>query len=391
MTLFPKNKPFLKTIAFVSSYALLAGCVLETDDENVTSSEHYAVITTNEGNDSSNISIVSLSDFSVDNTNYATGSTDTSVATHGEFFYHLARTPEGVVTKFSINEPDADLSQHKAQETNEDSSNPHKLVIKNETTGYLIRYGKSEIWIVNPSANNDEVYKTGEIDLSTYAGDDGTPEATDALLIDNKLYVLMQNLDRNNGWTPGTAYLAIFDTGNNNIELETNTDANTPKGIELSVKNPNEMDYLESNNTIYIAGLGPYFPVDFSGGVESVNISDYSTNVVIDRSDTEQQFFGQTKHVAILNSTRGYIVGYAAWKDTGVYSFNPSTGIVDTQALFINKDISDIEIGPLGNLWVANRSDSGINIVDTVDNTISEQLIETNLLPNDIEFISIPK
>jgi len=383
-----------KSIAIVCTVSLLTACFHEkNEDANVTSSNHYAVVTTNiagvDGNTGSgDVSIISLEDYSIDNTNFGTG-TDTTVSTNNEHYYHLGRTPEGNVTKFHINNPENYLSQHKAQETNDVSSNPHKLIVKDENTAFLIRYEKSEIWIVNPSAANNETYKTGSIDLSNYAGDDGTPEATDAILIDNKLYVLMQNLDRNNGWIPGIGYLAIFDTDNDNEEIDTNSDDSTPHGIALSVTNPNEMDYLETNNTLYIAGVGPY-SVDYTGGIEAIDTTDYSSNIIIDRTDTSIQSFGQTKHVAILNSTRGYFVGYVAWQDTGVYSFNPTTGEIDDNPLLVNKDISDIEIGPLGDLWVANRSDFGITIFSTVDNTVTQELISTGTVkPSDIEFISV--
>ena len=386
--------PLLKSIALASTLVLLNACIIQNDDD-VTESDHYAVITANKygaiGSDgSSDISIISLEDFSIDNTNFGAGS-DVTVSTNKDHFYHLDRK-KGNVSKFHINNPETILSQHATQDTNVSTSNPHKLIIKDDNTGYVIRYNSSEIWIVNPSANNSETYQTGSVDLNDYTSDDGNAEATDAMLIDNKLYVLIQNLE---SYAPQTAYIAIFDTDNMNVEIETNTDVNTPKGIALIGTNPSKFVYLSSNKMIYVSNIGSYAP-DYNGGIESVNINNYSTDLIVDdgtTGETSDHPYGQTISLAILNSTRGYFVGSASYQKTNVYSFNPTSGEIDATPLFTTeKDISDIEIGPLGDLWVSNRTDVGITIFSTVDHSISQALISTDpLFPDNIEFVSIQK
>lgn len=386
-----RKKNLVQAISLVSASFILNGCFHAEDDEDVTPSDHYAVISTQASDNSAgDISIISLEDYSADNTNFSGGS-DSVVSTYGEYIYRLGRFGQDNITRIDINDLDATPKQYSTDDVSEESSNPYKLVVKDDSTGYLIRYGSSKIWIVNPLADTAEDFKTGEIDLSDYSGSDSIPEMADALLVDTKLYVLIQNLDRDNGWVPGTAYVAVIDTSNNNTEIETNTDASTPKGIQLSVTNPNKLVYLSTNNTMYISGVGPYFPADYSGGIESIDLSDNSTNLVVDDGTSEAHPYGQVNNIAVLNSTRGYFIGYSAWKDTAVYSFNPTTGAVDSTPLLENKDISDIEIGPLGNLWVTDRNNSGITIFDTVDNTVFKELIDTDLVPSDIEFISVPK
>jgi len=386
-----RNKYLVQTISLASASLILSGCFHTEEDENATSSDHYAIISTQASDNSAgDISIISLEDYSTDNTNFAGGS-DTVVSTYDKYIYRLGRFGQDNITRLDVNDLEATPKQYSTDDIDDESSNPYKLVVKNDTTGYLIRYGTSKIWVVNPLADTAEDFKTAEIDLSVYSGSDNIPEMTDALIVDDKLYILMQNLDRDNGWIPQTAYVAVIDTNNGNDEIETNTDANTPKGIQLTVTNPNKMVYLSSNNTIYISGVGPYFPADYSGGIESINLADNSTSLVVDDGDTDTHPYGQINNIAILNSTRGYFVGYSAWQDTAIYSFNPTTGAVDDTALLENKDISDIEIGPLGNLWVTDRNNSGITIFNTVDNSVLKELIDTDLVPSDIEFISVPK
>ncbi len=390
-----KKNIFVRGLALVSIASLLVGC-FDEDGNAVTPSIHYAVISTaSADNSSGDISIVSLEDYSADNKNYA-GETDTVISTYGENFYRVGRFKQDNITKLHIDSPEAEdvIWQFSANGEGEEKSNPYKLVVKSENTAYLIRYGQSSIWIVDPSVASTEAenFVIGEIDLSSYtAGEsDTTPEAADALLIDNKLYVLMQNLDA--AWTPGIAYIAVFDTENSHAEIATNTDSATPLGIQLKGKNPSKMEYLSANNTLYVAGVGSYektwtdpvTPPDYAGGIEKIDLADYSTEIIVDDGET----YGQTTNIAILSSTRGYFVGYSAWQDTAVYSFNPTTGAVDATALLENADVSDIEIGPLGNLWITNRNESGITIIDTVNNSVFKALIDTDLKPVDIEFIS---
>ena len=389
-----KKNGLIKSMLIAGSMSVLSGCFHDGEDNSVTSLTYYAVISTQSSDYSSgDISIISLDDYSADNTNYG-GPSDTSISTDGEYVYRIGRLPQDNITKVNMDPVDFEnvLWQFSTNGSNESgSSNPYKLVVKNENTAYLIRYGQSTIWIVDPSVEKNATiaeFKTGEIDLSQYtSGDsDTTPEAADALLIDNKLYVMIQNLDAN--YAPGVAYVALFDTENSNLEIETNSNSDTPKGIELKTTNPKKMEYLATNNTIYLSGVGSYAP-DYAGGIEKINLADYSTEIIVDDGDVNEHPYGQTVDIAILNSTRGYFVGYTAWKDTAVYSFNPSTGKVDATPLLENADISDIEIGPLGNLWVTNRNQSGVTIFDTVDNSVFKALIDTGLAPNDIEFVSV--
>ena len=392
---------FIRAITLAITASTLTACFHE-DEESACSpskADHYAVVSTQAPDFSSgDISIISFDNFCSDNKNVGSLS-DTAISTYGEDFYHIGRYKQDNVTKYNINSPENNLWQYSANGTGEESSNPYKLVIKDENTGYLIRYGQPTIWIVDPSATDETSFKTGEIDLADYAGDDGIPEAADALIIDDKLYVLMQNQDRDNPdyWRPGIAHLAIYDTANDNQEVDTNADDNTPNGIILTIRNPTKMEYLSSNNTIYVSGVGLYAksytnpptPAEYTGGIESVDITTFDTNLIVDDGDSDAHPYGQISNIAVLNSTRSYFVGYAESKDTSIYNFNPTTGIVDTTPLLANKDISDIEIGPLGDLWIANRSESGITVISTVDNTVSHKIIDTDLLPNDIEFISI--
>lgn len=391
------NKSLLVNSALFASLASgLSGCELDTIFGEATPSVHYAVVATQASDFSAgDISIISLEDYSADNNNFAGGS-DTAVSTHDEHIYRIGRYQQDNVTKLSVHAPETVIWQYSANGEDEESSNPYKLIVKNDTTAYLIRYGSAKVWIVDPTASSAETYKTGEIDLSAYAGTDNIPEVADTIIIGSKLYFLIQNMDRDAGFVPGQAYLAVFNTSDNS-EVKTNSDSATPNGIALTVKNPNKMAYMDGSDSIYVSGVGRYAsswdnrPAEYTGGIEAINIDDYTSSVIVDDGDDDTHPYGNINNIAILNDTRGYFVGYTAYTNTALYAFNPTTKEVVSTPLMENRDISDIEIGPLGNLWVTDRSESGIKVFNTVDNSVLKELISTELVPNDIEFISVKK
>lgn len=371
--------------ALALSSALLSGCF--HSDDHATESEYYAVVATQAGDYSSgSLSLISLEDYSADNLgNYAAGS-DSVVSTHGEDIYRIGRFGQDAIAKLSVHDLTNPVWEHSTDGTGESSSNPYKMIVKDDTTAYVIRFGMSAIWVVNPSAANNETFKTGEIDLSSYdTNGNGTPNTSDAILIGDKLYVIMQNLD--DTWAPATGWIAVIDT-TNNTQIKTNTDTATPDGIALTIKNPAHAKYAADNNKLYVAGIGRYSS-EYTGGIESIDLTSYATEVVVDDGDDVNHPYGNIVNLAILNSNQGYFVGYASWQHTNVYRFNPSTGEVNATPVVLDKDVSDIEIGPRGNLWIANRTANGITILDTVDDSISVDVIDTALLPVNIEFSTV--
>jgi len=393
------SRYILKSGALISSCLLIAACFHDDESKDVfIPAQHNAIIATQSGYDSGNHAIIKLSDYSVKSTNYADGS-DTTVSTFKENVYRIGRYKMDNITKSNIYSPESiewQFSTNDAVENIETSSNPYKIVFLSEEKAYIIRYGSDKIWVVNPSANNIVDFRLGTIDLSAYADEDKSPEPSDALVINSKLYVTMQRLDRASGYVPGNAYLAIFDTSDDS-EIDTNMNPATPKGIALSLKNPMNIKHLSTNNTLYVNSVGrfennyasPARLAEYTGGIESINLADYSINTLIDDGDETNHPYGLINNIAILNSTRGYLIGYNGSGDTSLYSFNPTNGTVDATALISNKDLADIEIGPLGDLWVANAGENGITLIDTVDNSIKNNLIGTVLTPINIEFISL--
>ena len=330
---------------------------------------------------------------------------DITMVSRGAFFYRIERYMHDNVAKFSIAEPDKVIWQYSAVGAGDGSStNPHDLVFVNDTKAYLIRYGSKRVWIVNPSAVSADGFKRGELDLSPYGDQDGLPESTRGVIVDNRLFIAMERMNRlsSNGiWQPNEAYVAVFDTATDQ-EIDTgrggvNDVTGKPlKGIPLVVENPISMQYLEENNTIYVQAVGTYPMKGYlgkdTGGIESINPITYDRTLVLDDGDRDDGPlpYGNISGMAIVSPEKGYFVGYKGWMDNSFYSFAfDDRGRADLATVkkvpgLTGKNIAVLESGASldnrGMLWVCNRTDNGIAIVDPQDDS-TNAFIETGLPP----------
>lgn len=385
--IFPRNKQMLSV--FLAGSILLTGCIHEKDEDNsITASSYYAVVATSSNDYKSyDVSLISLEDYSVANDIFNTQA-DIDVATNADDIFVIGRLGTDNISKYTVD--DSGVTKFEYQYAMEQNSNPQDVVVKSESAAYVIRYDTKTIKIVDPSADSAAAFETGSLDLSDYSADDGGAEAADGLLIDNKLFVIIQGWDRSGGWpwAAGDSYVAVFDTITGQ-EIDTNADTSTPKGIKLITKNPVKMVYESVSGKIYIASRG----ADYDGGIEALDVATYTTSLIVDDGTSGAAPYGKITNVAILSASKGYFVGSAAYLDDALYAFNPTTGKVDETPLVNASNLADIAIGPKGNLWVANRSldTSGVTIFDTVDNSVLKPVVETGLLPMSIEFLSVRK
>lgn len=80
------------------------------------------------------------------------------------------------------------------------SSNPHDIAVCGERI-YVSLYGTNYISILHL----DTLEEIGSIDLSEFADDDGIPEASSMVVVNHELYIGLQRLDRNNGFSAKTS------------------------------------------------------------------------------------------------------------------------------------------------------------------------------------------
>lgn len=288
---------------------------------------------------------------------------DTRALRFGEHFYRLGRFNIDTLTKYSFDNPSVALYEHSTLNDPEDpTGNPYTVVFASEEKAYVIQFGSAEILIVNPSAQAQSEFITGSIDLSDYADADasGSPEASDGIIIDGKLFVVMARLV---GFSPAeegvNAYIAVFDTATDE-EIDTNPDDDPAnrKGIELETRNTNKFAYHEDAG-LYLQSTGDAFASDsngrtpaYTGGITRIDTEDYTVTMVVDDGDTENHPYGFIYNVEILDEDTGYFTGYQSFGNYDLYQFNPSTGDVNAVDGYTGLDMSVLAAGPQGNLWI---------------------------------------
>ena len=326
-------------------------------------------------------------------TDQAALASDEHVVTYGNFFYRIGRYNNDWVAKFHVSDPATPIYQYSVLETaGSVSGNPHDLIFVNENKAYLLFLGRNVIWIVNPSAGSAANFKIGEIEIdAAYDDGDGIPEAHAGLVHDGKLYVIMQQLDRNTAyWDPARpGYCAVYDVA---TDQEIDTSGGSPKGIDLGIHNPQTIEYMASNDLIYVSGTGNYAINDgtFVAGITEVDPDTYAASTLI--SD-DGGFAGAGAISAMQTATAansyyiagGYFTGY------NLYYFDTSTGVTGgtvgaLDGKSMGGDYGAMGLDKNGLVWVLNTDDSRVELVDPATNTVTTTVATGTLPPSCLAF-----
>lgn len=320
-----------------------------------------------------------------------------TLSAYAGYFYRIERMNADNVSKFHISDPSTPVWQYSTLDSpGETTGNPGDMVFAGPEKAYILRYGKRTAWIVNPRAETEAMFKTGVLDLGSYGDQDGIPEMHSGVVVDGKLFILIQRLDRNNEWIPNTAYVAVFDTSRD-AEIDTGMDTEIGvKGIPLPIKNPLAIQYLEADDTIYIHGVGKYgaswsgVPAMYDGGVVELDPDNYTVGMIVDDGDEFNHPYGLISGMVVVSPSKGYFVGYHGWQDNTVYTFNPATReIGGSVPALSNKAIAGMEGGLYpdnnGMVWICNQTDARIDILNPDTDTIDES-VDTRLNPFEVVF-----
>ena len=394
------NNP-LKYSGLISATAtLLIGCGGDNNptDTGINRDTDLAIIQTVAADYSgSSVQVVDLleSDLVTTDEYLALDLSDYDIATHQGSLYHIGRYNIDELTQADI---DKDLSETYTysllDDPEDNSANVYRMVFISDSKAYLIRYGQPNIWIVNPSATTENDFKLGELDLSEYLDQDTSVEASDGIIVDGKLFVAMQRIDSTTG-NPLTnsAYVAVFDTATDTeIDTDLTDDPNNLYGIELSIHNTNNFAYHEDAGLL-LGGAGDpwgaaYYGRDpgFEGGIVQIDTVSYVETMLVDDGDDIDHPYGYFQKIAIIDEENGFFVGLAAYQDTSLFHFNPSTGDVTAVSGIENIEIGALTASPSDNVWVGvyDAADPRILVVNTDLETEAE--IKTAQNPKTIIF-----
>ena len=341
---------------------------------------------------------------------------DLGISAHGAYFYRIERFQADNIAKFDISNPGTPIWNVPACLENEPhlqsySANPYAMVFASNEKAYLIRYGARTAWIVNPSvsfADRDQ-FLMGLLDLSgysdengqnTYDDTDGYPEMCAGIIINDKLFIVMQRLV---DFCPNASvhsYVAVFDI-NTDTEIDTQKGEGTLKGIRLPSPIYNagyaeisSVSYLEDTGLIYISGAASFGfcsnGVGGKGGVVSIDPNTFETKIVLD-GNKDTWVYGNVSSIAVATPDKAYFLSipdpYSNGQDNSIQVFHPISGeVYDEIGILNGKNIWSMYLDRTQKLWLCNVTDAEIIIIDTLDNSIEERVV-TEPAPKKIAFV----
>lgn len=256
-------------------------------------------------------------------------------------------------------------------------SNPTDIAFVSATKAYVTRYALPQLLIVNPSAPADCTgFELGAVDLSSLADADGIPEMDQMVVVNGKLYVSLQRLNRNTFTPAERGALAVIDTATDQIAGM----------IELSGENPfgQTNGLTVRDGAIVVAEAGVLGTND--GGIERVDLAAGAAQGFF---VSEADLGGDIGDFVLVSDRLGFaIISKPDFTNTLV-AFDPLTRAV-TQTLLPSANLSDIALNDRGELFVADRAvmRPGVRIfrADTGAELTSAPL-DLGLPPFDIVFI----
>ena len=326
---------------------------------------------------------------------------DLAISAQGEFFFRLARFGADNVTKFAAAAPDQPIWQYSVL-GDDQNSNPYAVVAAGPDKAYVLRYGSTKAWIVNPNAASEDQFKIGELDLAGYDLTDVLPEMTAGVVVDGKLFIIMQRLDTGNNWVASqSGYVAVFDVATD-TEIDTGLGAaDGLKGIPLPGNNPNTIQYRAQDGMIYITATGQLpsgfsdpTGFEYSGGVIQLDPATYAATLVLDDGDEATHAFGAIMDFALNAVGKAYVLGYDGWGDSTLHGVDLTTGAdLGAVAGLTHLNLGGME-GGIGldsnqRLWVADQTNAQVTVINTADDAVEENL-PTNLSPTNVTFCSTP-
>jgi hypothetical protein len=260
-------------------------------------------------------------------------------------------------------------------------SNPHDIVAVAPDKAYVTRYGRAELWVVDPSASSCDRFRRGAIDLSAFADADGLPEMSQMVLAEGRVFVSVQRLDRTRGFAPtGPSRLVVIDPASDTVlESIRLTGANAFGDASGIAREP-------GSGRLVVGTPGDIYRVG-DGGLERV---DPVTLTAEGRFFvTEDTLGGNVTDFVLVSPGKAYAVVQTGDLRNRLVAFDPGGATPPREVLVREGFLPDIVLGPDGLLWVADMSQPapGLRRVDPqTDRLLPPRVIDLGLPPFSIGF-----
>ena len=267
-----------------------------------------------------------------------------------------------------------------------EGGNPQDIAFASSTKAYVSRIDQPQLWVVDPSADNCDDFKRGEIDLSGLGGDDGdgNPDMYQMAIVPRgsevRLYVALQRLDIDD---------ILREPADNGALAVIDVDSDMLLGtIELSGENPfgATKGLPVFGGSIYVAQAGR-FGVD-DGGLERVDLErGEATGITVSESDLG----GDITDFALVGEHLAYAIVSTSDFSSRLVRFDPTgEGPVQTITERPGFDLFDIELNDRGEIYLADRTREhpGIRIYRAADGTeLTTDAIDIGLPPFEVVFL----
>lgn len=258
------------------------------------------------------------------------------------------------------------------------NTNPHDIAVVSPRKAYVTAYESTRLLIVNPSPQPDcGDFVSGAINLSELADADGIPEMDQMVLVGDRLFVSLEQLDRRNLFAPARKGILV--------EIDTEHDA-VVGSIELSGANPfaSTKGLPVVNGDIVIAETGRFGVND--GGIERVDLASHTASGFF---ISEEDLGGDLNDFVILSARLGY-AAVSGESSTKVVGFDPSQRRVLRTVYDRGGFVPDIEVNDRGELFVSDRTFSrpGLRIYRATDGVeLTTGVLPVGLPPFDLVFL----
>lgn len=266
-------------------------------------------------------------------------------------------------------------------------SNPQDAVFATPTKGYVSLYASASLLRIAPAVLDNSAVDpacatliTGRISLAEFDGD-GVPEMDQMALMDGKLFVAMQLLDK--ALQPkGNGALAVVDTATDTVT----------GSIPLSFANPfaatKGIVFDEFQQLLFLGGPGKTGDKLDDGGLEAIDPQTMqSAGVLLTGADLQANLYD----FVIVGTRKAYAI-IADQSANSVVEIDLKTRTVKKTLLSSTALITDIEMTELGELWVAYRGETkndppGLRIFRVADNIeLTPMPISLGQAPFEISF-----
>jgi len=260
-------------------------------------------------------------------------------------------------------------------------SNPHDIAFISPAKAYVTRYELADLLIVNPQTGA----ALGTIPLGAFADADGIPEMDQMIRVGSRVFVSVQRLDRNAGFTPADSSLIVVIDSDTDTVVDANPAQAGTQAIRLTGTQPfTGFAFDQTTSRLLIGCVGFFGALD--GGIERID-------PVYLKSDgfaiTEAALGGDVNHFVWGDAGRSWAIVSDASFNTLLVAWSEATGaLTDTVFAPGGFSLADAALNDRGELYVAKNDfvSPGVWVFDAASGSALAGPLDTGLPPFQIVF-----